>query len=105
MNKLSTLKSLLGNVVESDCILEFYLNRADAIICDLRNSTTVEPQFEYAQILLAVELYNKRGAEGQTGHSENGISRNYEASDISPSLLNTINPFVKTPFSVRRVID
>lgn len=33
--------------------------------------------YEQIQIQLAVELYSKRGAEGQTSHSENGISRSW----------------------------
>lgn len=37
----------------------------------------VPPRYEQLQIMLAVELYNKRGAEGQTGHSENGVSRSW----------------------------
>lgn len=43
----------------------------------------------------AVDLYNKTGAEGQTGHSENGISRQYESSWISEQLLMEVTPLVK----------
>ena len=38
-------------------------------------------------------LLNKRGAEGQTAHSENGISRSYEDGDVPPTLLRDIVPF------------
>ena len=30
------------------------------------------------QIEIAMVMYNKQGAEGQKGHSENGVSRSYE---------------------------
>lgn len=39
--------------------------------------TSVPPRYEQIQIQLAVELYTQRGAEGQTSHSENGISRSW----------------------------
>ena len=39
-----------------------------------------------------VALLNKRGAEGETAHSENGVSRSYEDGDIPPTLLRRILP-------------
>lgn len=37
----------------------------------------VPTRYEQIQIQLAVELYTQRGAEGQSGHSENGVSRSW----------------------------
>ena len=37
----------------------------------------VEPCYDYLQIELAVTLYNQRGAEGQSKHSENSVSRTW----------------------------
>lgn len=105
MSQLSKLKSLLGSIPESDDVIQFYLDVAENIICDLRNSNVVEIQYLNVQIQIATELYNKRGAEGQLAHSENGISRSYEKSDVSPSLLSQITPMAKTPFSTVRVIE
>ena len=104
MSQLSLLKSLLGNPPESDEVLQFYLDSASAVICDIRNSDVIETKYMPVQIEIAIELYNKRGAEGQTGHDENGISRTYETANISPSLLAKITPFVRTPYSTTRVI-
>ena len=43
----------------------------------------VPARYEQRQIQLAIELYNKRGAEGQISHSENGIVRNWpEVSEL-----------------------
>lgn len=42
----------------------------------------VPARYEQLQIKLAVELYNQRGAEGQTSHSENGTTRMWGASKI-----------------------
>lgn len=104
MTQLQKLKLLLGNPQESDDLLQFYLDDARDIICDLRNSTDVESKYSNIQIKIAIELFNKRGAEGQTSHSENGISRSYEKGDISQSLLGQITPIAKTPFSIVRVV-
>lgn len=39
--------------------------------------TVVPARYDKLQVQLAVELYSRRGAEGQTGHSENGINRSW----------------------------
>jgi hypothetical protein len=103
MEQLNLLKLLLGNPTESDAVLQFYLDSAKEIICELRHTTDLESQYLTIQVRIAIELYNKRGAEGQVGHSENGIDRTYEVSDISPSLLNLVTPVIRTPFSTRHV--
>ena len=41
---------------------------------------------------IAAYLVNQRGAEGETAHSENGISRSYEDGDVPPTLLREIVP-------------
>ncbi len=45
------------------------------------------------QAKAAAYYLNKRGAEGQVSHSENGISRGYENGDLPDSLLKEITPF------------
>lgn len=104
MTQLELLKLVLGNPEESDALLEYYLENAKDIICDIRNTVEVEQKYLTQQIKIAVELYNKRGAEGQASHGENGIMRTYEKADVSPSLLSQITPFVRTPFSNPRVV-
>lgn len=47
-------------------------------------------QYGGVKARLAAYWLNKRGADGQTSHSENGISRGYEAGDIPPSLLREL---------------
>ena len=46
------------------------------------------------QVDIAAYLMNKRGAEGQIGHSENGISRTYGDADVPESMLRGIVPYV-----------
>ena len=54
----------------------------------------IEPRYEDLQYRIALDLYNKIGAEGETAHSENGVSRTYESSWVSEQLLNEIVPKV-----------
>lgn len=53
----------------------------------------VPKQYKHLQIEAAVYLLNKRGAEGQVSHSENGISRSYENADLPQSMLDEIVPY------------
>jgi hypothetical protein len=46
------------------------------------------------QCEIAAYLLNKRGAEGQTSHTENGITRNYGGADVPESMLSSIIPRV-----------
>lgn len=54
--------------------------------------TEVPLKYRLLQCEIAAYLINKRGAEGQTGHSENGISRSYENADVPESLMSVITP-------------
>lgn len=56
--------------------------------------TEVPRRYEILQCEIAVYLLNKRGAEGETSHSENGISRSYENADIPESLMSNITPHI-----------
>nr|DAF39284.1 MAG TPA: hypothetical protein [Caudoviricetes sp.] len=52
----------------------------------------LESRYLDLQYRIAIDLYNKTGAEGQTGHTENSISRTWESSWISESLLQEVTP-------------
>ena len=54
----------------------------------------LESRYLDLQYRIAIDLYNKTGAEGQTGHTENSISRTWESSWISESLLQEVTPLV-----------
>lgn len=60
---------------------------------DENGDTVLEARYADLQFRIALDLYNKIGAEGETSHSENGISRTYESSWISEQLLNEVVPF------------
>ena len=62
---------------------------------DDRGETYVESRYRDLQLRIAIDLYNKAGAEGQTSHSENGIARKYESSWISEQLLSEVTPIAR----------
>lgn len=105
MEQLEKLKLLLGSPNNEDVILQFYLDNSSDIICDIRNSDKVESKYLGTQIKMAIEMYNKRGVEGQISHSELGIGRGYEKADLSDSVLKQITPIIKTPHSKVRVVE
>jgi hypothetical protein len=98
--KLEQLKSLLDiSGTDEDALLLTLLSISAQKILDRvypYDSTVTEVPNRYAikQVEIAVYLYNKRGAEGQTAHNENGISRTYESADVPESLMRGITPFV-----------
>lgn len=59
-------------------------------------NVVLEARYQDLQYRMALDLYNKIGAEGQISHSENGVSRAYESSWISAQLLEEVTPFVGT---------
>lgn len=101
MNKLEQLKILLGKQgdnSEDDLLLMLLTLSAQKILDRVYpyDDSIKEVPSRYAtkQVEIAVYLYNKRGAEGQISHNENGISRTYESADVPESLMKGITPYV-----------
>ena len=96
--KITRLAVLISPDTAETELLSALIETAEGIVLNRRypfgapEGATVEARFEHIQIQIALELFSKMGAEGQTAHSENGISRSYEAADVSPSLLKRIVP-------------
>ena len=93
--KLTMLKAMTGE--ENESVLSTYLSIAGNKVLKRAypfNSTVTEvpDRYAYNQVEIAAYLVNKRGAEGETAHSENGISRSYEDGDVPPTLLREIGP-------------
>lgn len=88
-NVLLTYLTLAGDKV---------LQRAYPYDPDIRG---VPVKYSTNQVEIACYLLNKRGAEGQTSHGENGINRSYESASVPESMLKNIVPFASV-FSKRR---
>lgn len=95
MGILERLKTRTGEA--SEALLADLLESAKAAIIARRfpfgdGTETLEKQYEDLQYRIALDLYNKEGAEGELSHSENGVSRSYESSWISAQLLQEVTP-------------
>ena len=81
----------------SDDVLNAYLTIAGKKIIARRypyddTVTEVPSRYGYLQCEIAAYLLNKRGAEGEVAHNENGISRTYENADVPDSMLRDVTP-------------
>ncbi len=96
MTQLERLKIRITENV-NDVELEDILESAKAVILSRRfpfgePPEDIENRYKDLQIRIAVEMFNKRGAEGEVAHSENGISRTYSSANVSEDLLKEITP-------------
>lgn len=96
--KISRLAVLISPDTADSELLSILIEQAEGIVLNRRyplgapENTKVPAKYEHIQLQIALELFSKMGAEGQIAHNENGISRTYEAADVSPSLLKRIVP-------------
>lgn len=103
--KLLTLKIVLEIEDNSeDKVLNTYLSMAEREIISWRYSritedtpTEVPAEYEQTQIFAVVAGYSQGGAENQTSHSENGISRTFKYEDMIAYIRSHVIPFVKIP--------
>ena len=52
----------------------------------------LESRYLDLQLRIAADLWAKAGAEGETSHSENGISRSWSNAWVSEELLSEVTP-------------
>lgn len=101
--KLKILKSIIGisldNVSDDDALIVYLDISKQKILCrafPYANETEIPTKYELLQCEIAAYLWNKRGAEGQSAHSENGINRSYESADVPESMFRQIVPYIGT---------
>ena len=102
VEKLAMLRVMVGQPNEgdwSDEVLVSYLAIAGRKIINRAypyddTVTEVPRRYGYLQCDIATYLLNKRGAEGQSSHSENGVSRGYESADVPESMMSEVVPHV-----------
>lgn len=93
----SRLSALTGET-DDNILLTFLDIAAEKILAKCypfrHDKRDVPARYHSTQLEIAVYLLNKRGAEGETSHSENGINRSYESASVPDSMLKGIVPFV-----------
>lgn len=96
---LTKLRRMVGCTESEDDLLLMYLTDAERAILnrlypmDEDTAHTLPTRYESRMVEIAAYLYNKRGAEGEISHTENGISRLYENGSIPASMLSDIIPY------------
>ena len=93
--KVELVKTMTGETNEST--VSSYLAIAGAKICGRlypfdTSIQEVPERYHLLQAEIAAYLMNKRGAEGELSHSENGISRSYENGDVPEPMMRQITP-------------
>lgn len=83
--KLAAFKAKAAIIGASqDALISQYITDASYFVLAVTGQTTVPAGLEGAQIDIAVSAWAKRGAEGESAHSEGGVSATYES--LSPAL-------------------
>lgn len=100
--KLSFTCSLAGIDAggdEASLIGEVYLPLARSRVLELRYPWSADPELEdfpsrydMLQCEIAAYLYDRRGAEGETSHSENGVNRSWATDDLPSRLAQRVVP-------------
>jgi hypothetical protein len=100
---VASAKALVGDS-RFDELVPHYLSIAKGVVLsrmwpyDGSKSWADVPEKHHAQTVeVAVYLVNRRGAEGETSHSESGVSRGYESAGVPESYLRGIVPHVGVP--------
>lgn len=79
-------------------VISAFLEMAGDALChyvdpfQMKEKSDLLETYGGVQTRIAAVWLNKRGADGQLSHSENGISRSYESGDIPSSILQELTP-------------
>lgn len=92
------LRAMTGET--NDDILETYLEMAKEEIIRRRYPFGGAPdefpsEYKFKALNIATYLINKIGAEGETRHVVDGVTREYESAHVPPSMLSDIVPIAK----------
>ena len=93
--KLAALEAMTEET-DQDTLLRYLDIAGEAIISRAypfrTDVETVPDRYTRLQLEIACYLINKRGAEGETVHNENGINRSYESASVPESMLGRVIP-------------
>lgn len=93
--KTTMLTNMTGET--DNAVLSTYLSLAEGVVIRKAfpfgdGSEEMPAKYDRTQVEIAAYMLNKRGAEGEKVHNENGVIRHYEDGDIPPTLLRRILP-------------
>ena len=93
--KVTLLNSLVDESDET--VLSAFLQMAAKTVINYAfpygdGTETVPKKYDHVQIEIAQFMLNKRGAEGESAHTENGVSRTYAGGGIPLTILRQIVP-------------
>ena len=95
--KIDMLLRMLDDSDTDRGVLEVYLEMAGQKILnrmypykDNYDGLEIPDRYAMIQLNIAVYMINKRGAEGEIQHIENGIHRNYGSADIPDAMLKDV---------------
>ena len=81
---------------EKVSLLDNVLWQAGEYIKNKRRLNYVEDRYKGIQFQIALRLWNIRGIEGEVGHTENGINRQYSNDGVIIDLMRSVTPRVIT---------
>jgi len=99
-DKIAYVKCLIGDSEEAtDEVITAYLLKAKMAILNRRYTTMPDnpifpKRYDIVQCELAERYFNRRGAEGEISHNENGINRSYKSVN-DDDLLSVIVPVIQ----------
>lgn len=90
--KVNRVQILLNKTGEEE-LIGAYLEMAESEILAWSGTESISPVYDTVQIMAVLAGYNMIGAENQTSHTENNISRTFKYSDMLDYIRS--NVFVK----------
>ncbi len=97
--KITNVQALIGpDDAATDALISVYLSEAKDDILQLLfrayggvpDGAEMPSTYDFLQCKLAVRKFLRRGAEGETAHTENGIGRTYGSADDADLLCRVI---------------
>ncbi|MBR0161951.1 MAG: DNA-packaging protein [Oscillospiraceae bacterium] len=88
--KIEMVKAMTGETEESTVSGYLYLAGQKILRMVCGDTVTAVPEkYDGLHVEAACYLLNRRGAEGEISHGENGVSREYESADLPAALLRS----------------
>lgn len=98
--KIDYVKSLIDDTAITDNLITVYLDMAKSNVLSrmypfvIPEDTDMPERYDMIQVQLAARYIMRRGAEGETNHSENGINRSYKSVNDEDLLMEVMQVIV-----------